>query len=148
MLDSGHRSSKTRRTQLALDVTAVHDGRLRPAQQAAQHRQAFVIGPDLQRPHTLGVIDGRLIALFSHRAHVSVPIAAFDGKVGNQMMQVGFMDHNHAGMFQGRFITKIVKRVVADLIERHIEAGGIVFGWARSENFHRRQPAEILQQCD
>ncbi len=59
--------------------------------------------------------------LYSHSRDVGVPIAAADGEIGNQVMQVRFVHHHHARMPQRGFIDEIVMRVVADLIERDIE---------------------------
>ena len=51
-------------------------------------------------------------------ARYSVPIAADDGQIRDQVMQIGFVHHDDAGMFQRHFIDECVMRIIAELIDR------------------------------
>jgi hypothetical protein len=120
MRDASHRAGKTRASELRLNAAAVYDGSLRPAQQLPQHRQAFVIRPHFQPPYASRVYQILGAAILLHRAQVRVPVAPFYRDVGDQMVQVRFVNHHHSGMIHRRLVTKIVISVVAHLIQRHI----------------------------
>ena len=51
------------------------------------------------------------------------------------MMQVRFVHHHHAGMPQRGLVDETVIRVVAQVIERDVEAGGIEGAAAAGEDF-------------
>ncbi len=87
-----------------------------PLQQAPRHGHAFVIRAHFQLADALGKGARRGAAVVFALAHVSVPIAAPDRQVGDQVVQVGFVHHHDAGMAQGRLIDEIVIAVVADLV--------------------------------
>ena len=108
---------------LLLHEPAVDDHAARTLQQPPRHRHAFVVRPDLQLAHALGVgARFRPPVVFAF-AHVGVPIAALDREVRDQVVQVRLVHHYHAGMAQRGLVDETVISVVADLVHRDIEAG-------------------------
>ena len=53
-----------------------------------------------------------------HFLQIRVPVAAPDGHIGDQVMQIGFVQHHHSRMLPRRVIHEDVMRIVAQLIER------------------------------
>ncbi len=84
------------------------------------------------------MLQRRRPAFFAQHAHVFVPIAALDGDVRNQMMQIGFVNHHHARMLQRHLVTKIVIGVIANLIEDHIERSRVELRWLGRKNLYVR----------
>ena len=118
-----------------------------PRHQAAQHRNAFIVRGDLERPHPLCIFEGLGTSLLAQHPHVSVPIAPLDSDIRDQVVQISFVYNNDAGMFQGRFIAEIVIGVVADLVEDDIESRGIELSRLRRKHLYVRQLAQLIEQC-
>ena len=133
--------------QLRADAIAVDDRPSGPLQKTAKHGQTFIIGPGLKRSHVgPGVLHRRLVAVLLDRAHVGVPVAALDGHVSHEVVEVGLMNHHDAGMLQRGFVTKVMVNVVADLIERDVEIGRLeTLGLAR-ERRHIGDAFHLVQE--
>ena len=118
-------SAETGRVHFVHHELAVNDHGAGRFEHAAKHAHAFVIGSHLERSHAASMGQRWRAALVFARAEVSIPIVAPDGELRNQVMQVGFMHHHHAGMAQRGFVNETVVRVVPQVIKRDIEAGRI-----------------------
>ncbi len=95
---------------------AVYDHRAGAIEDAPQHGN-LVLRPAVQRAHVaLGVFQRRRSAANLHLPHVGVPIAAADGHLRDQVVQVAFMQNHHAGMRHRRFVNENVMRIVAELV--------------------------------
>ena len=71
--------------------------------------------------------QSRRAAVVLALCHVGVPVAAPDRDMRHQMVQVGFMHHDHARVLNRRIVNEIVIRVVAQMIERDIEFRSVEF---------------------
>jgi hypothetical protein len=87
-----------RRADLALHEAAVYDHSAGAFQQAPRHGDASVVRPHFQFPYPLGEGARRGAAVVFAFVHVGVPVAAPDGQLRNQVMEIGFVHHHHAGM--------------------------------------------------
>ena len=119
---------ESRGADLVEHALAVDDDGAGALQNLADHGHAFVVGPNFQRAHAPGVGERRLSALVFHFAQVGVPVAAADGEIGDQVVQVGFVHHHHAGMPQRHLVDELV-------------IGRLV------EDFHPDQAGQRLEQC-
>ena len=146
MRDASHGSRESRVTQFRFHAAAVHDGRFGPAQQLAQHRDAFVVRPHFQPPHTVRIRHVPWAAFLLHGSHIGVPIATLNSDVRDQMMQIGFVHHNHAGMIHRGLITKVVINVVAHLVQRDIEILGVERNRFGCEHLHIHQLLQFVEK--
>ena len=147
MLDASHGARESRAAQLSLHAAAMHDGRLGSAQQLAQHRHAFVVRPHFEAPHAIRIRQVRGAALLLDGAHVGVPVATLDGDVGDQVMKIGFVHHDDAGMIHRRLITKVVINVVAHLVQRDVEILRVKGNRLRREHLHVHQLFQFVEKC-
>ena len=85
-------------------------------------------------------------ALVLALAHVGVPIAALDGEIGNQVVQVAFVHHHHAGMAQRGLVHETVMAVVAHVVQRDIEARRIESLAGAGKHFQLHQRLEAFDQ--
>ena len=93
---------------------------------AAGHLDAVVIGADFEGADALREFDIARRAVEDHLGHVGVPIAAADGVVGDEVVQVGLVHHHDAGTPQGGFVDESVEGIVADLIDVDVELRRVV----------------------
>jgi hypothetical protein len=56
------------------------------------------------------------------------------------------MHYDHAGIFEGSLVTKVVISIVADLIEGDVELGRIEGGGLGGERMYVSQPAEFIEE--
>ncbi len=147
MRDNRHRPLKPRYTDLPLHEAAVYNHALGAFEQPARHGQALVIGTHFQLAHTLGEFARRDAAVIFALANVRVPIAATDGQIGDQVMQIRFVQHHHTRMPQRRLINEIVKAVIADVVEDRVEARGIERLIGAGENLQIHQRPQRFDQC-
>src|SRR5437588_10672722 len=61
-------------------------------------------------------------------------------------MEVRFVDHHYAGMRESGVVTEIVKNVVADLVKRNVEFGGVEGLRLVRERRHSGDAFHFLQQ--
>ena len=118
MRDTRNWPREAGRAQLRFHATAV-DNRapsIAPAVGAASER--------LRSPARISSVRTRCAysrafgaSVFAHRVHICVPIAALDGELGNQVMQIGFVNNYHSGMLERRLVAEVVIAVIADLIQ-------------------------------
>ena len=125
---------------------AVHHHAARRCQNAPRHGHAFVIGTHFQLAHALGEGQRRGAAFVFALAQVGVPIAALDGEIGHQVVQVAFVHHHHAGMPQRGLVDETVVAVVADVVERDIEARRVEGLPRTGENFQVHQRLQAVDQ--
>jgi hypothetical protein len=107
---------------------AVYDYAACGFEYAAGHRHAFVIGTHFERLHPLRVGQSIGACVVFRLFEVSVPIAALNRDIGDEMMQVRFVHHDNAGIAQGCIIDEIVMGVVAHLIQRDVGRAWIAGG--------------------
>ena len=62
------------------------------------------------------------------------------------MMQIGFVDHHHAGMIQRGLVTKVVINVVADLVQRHVKIGWLEMSGLGGEHLYVHQRLQFVEQ--
>ena len=117
----GDRSAETGCTHFVHHELAVDYHAEGGFEHAAGHADAFVIRPHFERAHAERIIQRFLAAFVFALAEIGVPIVAADGEVRNQVMQVRFVHHHHAGMPQRRFVNEIVIGIVPQVIQRYIE---------------------------
>ena len=118
----GRGTGKAGGAHLLLHEAAVHHHAARRRQNALRHRHAFVVRTNFQLANPFGECQRRGAAFVLALAHVGVPIAALDREVGDQVVQIAFVHHHHAGMAQRGLVDETVMAVVADVVERDIEA--------------------------
>ena len=130
------------------DAVAMHDGRLRARQdtRAASARLRNPAPLPASAPAVSQSCSAVGTAVEFHLAQIGVPIAALDGDVGDQVMQVGFVHHHHAGMFQRHLVAEIVIGIVADLVERDVEPSGIEAGRAWRKRLLRQPAFQFFEQ--
>ncbi len=131
---------------LLFDETAVHDHAFGAIQNAPQHQYALVIRTHFQAPHPLAVFKRGGAAIVFQLSQVGVPVAALDHDLGEQMMQVRLMHHDHARVLQRGLIRELVMRIIADLVQRDVEARGVEGRWRSRENFDIDEFRERFQQ--
>ncbi len=146
MRNARDRSVKTGRAHFVHHELAVDDRAAGGFEHAPGHPHAFVIRPHFERAHAAGDRPGFGAALVFAFAQVGVPIVAPDGEVGNQVMQVRFVHHHHAGMPQRGFVNETVMRVVAQVIQRDVKAGWIERPVAIREDFQIHQGLQMFDQ--
>ena len=127
---------------------AVNNDALRLAYDAPQHRHAFVIGTAFQCPDVFHrVVECRGAAIEFHLAQIGIPIAAADGNAGNQMVEIGLMQHGDTGRLDGLVVDKRMVRIIADLVERNVEAGRIEPACRLGEHRYLGLLVQRVQQC-
>ena len=111
-----------------------------------RHGQALVVGAHFQLANALGESQRRSAAFVFALAQVGVPIAALDGEIGDQVVQIAFVHHHHAGMAQRGLIHETVVAVVPHVVERDIEARRVEGLPGTGKNFQLHQRLQALDQ--
>ncbi len=144
---TAHGPAKLRGAHLLLHEAAVNHHAARRFQDAARHGHALVVRSDFQPAHPSGKLERRGAAVIFALAQVPVPIAALDGEVRDQVVQVALVHHHHARMAQRGLIDEAVVAVVADVVERDIEARRIERLVRAGENLQLDQRLHGADQC-
>ncbi len=97
----------------------------RRVEQPAGHRDAIVVraGHEVARP--LRMLQSGRASVELALGQISVPVAAPDREVGDEMVQIGFVHDDDAGMPQRLLVDERVPGIVADVVERGVESAGI-----------------------
>ena len=125
MRDDGDGAVEALRARLAGDEVAVDDDAAGSFEDAAGHGQAVVVRADFEAAHALSELEGGGSAVPFHLRHVAVPVAAFDGDVGDQVVQVRFVHDEDAGVTEGGVVDEVVMRVIAEMVEGDVELAGV-----------------------
>ena len=144
--DHGGGTGEAGGAHLVPHEAAVHHHAARRLQNAPRHRHAFVVRAHFQLADALGECQRRGAAVVFALAHVGVPIAALDGEVGDQVVQVAFVHHHHAGMPQRGLVDETVMAVVAHVVERDIEARRVERLVRAGEHFQVHQRLQAVDQ--
>ena len=126
-------------------IAAVYNHAARAFEQPPRHCHAFVIRPDLERPHLQRERSRRRAAVVFAFGNVGVPIIAADGEIGDEMVQIRFMHHHNPGILQGCFVNEIVVRIVTHLVNRDVELRRVEGRRRAGENL---QIDDLLQRLD
>ena len=123
----------------------MNDGGPRAPQDRTQHRN-LVVRTALERAHiTQGVGERAGAAVQLHLTQISVPVTAANGEIGDQVVKIGLVHDDDAGMFESGLISERVIRVIAELIDGDIKAGRVEVLRLRCEGFDLDEILEMIE---
>ena len=126
MPDTSDGSAETGLAHFLLDAVTVHDDPAGALNDAAQHRHSVVVRASFERRDiSLRVGQSLSAAIVFDLPQIPAPIIAADSEVGDQVVQIGFMQYHHAGMVESHLVRSDVIRIVPDLVNADIVARGI-----------------------
>ena len=123
--DGGDGARETLGAHFPRHEIAVNHKAARGFEQTPGHGKTIVIGPHFERAHAPRVFERRGAAVAFGFVEVRVPIAAPDREVGHEVVQIGFVHDHDTGVTEGRFISKSVPGIVADVIKGNVAGRGI-----------------------